>query len=138
MLQSLTVPGSYDGPDIVVVGEKRYLCFIPREDTGIRYMYRINKSVDPANVSIATAPKRVSISPRMVDRSQDISVVAKGSGVREVVVTNAGGQVVYSTKVIDSENSVKINSRHLSFGLNIVSVKGADGKDENCKVIVKK
>lgn len=74
----------------------------------------------------------------MVDRSQDISVVAKGSGVREVVVTNAGGQVVYSTKVIDSENSVKINSRHLSFGLNIVSVKGADGKDENCKVIVKK
>lgn len=101
-------------------------------------LYKINKSADPSKVSIATAPMRVSVSPRVADSSQDITVVAEGSGLREVIVTNAVGQVVYSTKVVSGENTVRINSRHLSPGLNVVSVKGADGKDENCKVIVKK
>lgn len=102
-------------------------------------LYKINKDAnDPSKVSIATAPMRVSVSPRMASRNQDINVVAEGNGVREVIVTNAAGQVVYSTKVAAGETNVKISSRRPSSGLNVVSVKGADGKEENCKVIVKK
>ena len=55
-----------------------------------------------------------------------------------IAVTNAGGQVVYSTKVAAGENTVRINSHHLSSGLNVVSVNDANGMNENCKVIVKK
>ena len=124
------------------MGSNKYLRIgVSVDENGNEYMnlYKINKDAkDPSKVSIATAPMRVSVSPRMASRNQDINVVAEGNGVREVIVTNAAGQVVYSTKVAAGENNVRISSRRLSSGLNVVSVKGADGKEENCKVIVKK
>ena len=146
VLQTLKYPAGVevyrDEIDLFVVGSNKYLRIGESVDeNGNEYMnlYKINKDAkDPSKVSIATAPMRVSVSPRMASRNQDINVVAEGNGVREVIVTNAAGQVVYSTKVAASETNVKINSRRLSSGLNVVSVKGADGKEENCKVIVKK
>ena len=143
ILQTLEFPNKVYGENVklVIIGKSRYLAFGEYEgedDFHCLNMYKINKSADPSKVSIATAPIRVSVSPRMASRNQDINVVAEGNGVREVIVTNAAGQVVYSTKVAASETNVKINSRRLSSGLNVVSVKGADGKEENCKVIVKK
>ena len=131
-----------DGIGLFVMGSNKYLRIGKSVDeNGNEYinLYKINKDAkDPSKVSIATAPMRVSVSPRMASRNQDINVVAEGNGVREVIVTNAAGQVVYSTKVAAGENNVRISSRRLSSGLNVVSVKGADGKEENCKVIVKK
>lgn len=145
VLQTLDYPENVevysDNIDVFIIGDNKYLQILSYEDADgkkYRYFYKINKSGDPSKVSIATAPMRVSVSPRVAECSQDITVVAEGSGLREVIVTNAAGQVVYSTKAADGENTVRINSRHLSSGLNVVSVKGADGKDENCKVIVKK
>ena len=147
VLQTIMFPenvtGYFDrGIKLFIIGSSKYLEGGDYEDAdGNEYMnlYKINKDAkDPSKVSIATAPMRVSVSPRMASRNQDINVVAEGNGVREVIVTNAAGQVVYSTKVAAGETNVKINSRRLSSGLNVVSVKGADGKEENCKVIVKK
>ena len=148
VLQTIMFPenveGYFDskGINLFIIGSSKYLEGGDYEDAdGNEYMnlYKINKDAkDPSKVSIATAPMRVSVSPRMASRNQDINVVAEGNGVREVIVTNAAGQVVYSTKVAAGETNVKINSRRLSSGLNVVSVKGADGKEENCKVIVKK
>ena len=146
VLQTLKYPAGVevyrDEIDLFVVGSNKYLRIGESVDeNGNEYMnlYKINKDAkDPSKVSIATAPMRVSVSPRMASRNQDINVVAEGNGVREVIVTNAAGQVVYSTKVAAGETNVKISSRRLSSGLNVVSVKGADGKEENCKVIVKK
>ena len=146
VLQTLKYPAGVkvyrDEIDLFVVGSNKYLRIGESVDeNGNEYMnlYKINKDAkDPSKVSIATAPMRVSVSPRMASRNQDINVVAEGNGVREVIVTNAAGQVVYSTKVAAGENNVRISSRRLSSGLNVVSVKGADGKEENCKVIVKK
>ena len=143
ILQTLEFPNKVYGGivKLVIIGKSRYLAFGEYEGEDDFYclnMYKINKSADPSKVSIATAPMRVSVSPRMASRNQDINVVAEGNGVREVIVTNAAGQVVYSTKVAAGENNVRISSRRLSSGLNVVSVKGADGKEENCKVIVKK
>lgn len=146
VLQTLKYPAGVevyrDEIDLFVVGSNKYLRIGESVDeNGNEYMnlYKINKDAkDPSKVSIATAPMRVSVSPRMASRNQDINVVAEGNGVREVIVTNAAGQVVYSTKVAAGETNVKINSRRLSSGLNVVSVKSADGKEENCKVIVKK
>ena len=147
VLQTIMFPenvtGYFDrGIKLFIIGSSKYLEGGDYEDAdGNEYMnlYKINKDAkDPSKVSIATAPMRVSVSPRMASRNQDINVVAEGNGVREVIVTNAAGQVVYSTKVAAGENNVRISSRRLSSGLNVVSVKGADGKEENCKVIVKK
>ena len=146
VLQTLKYPAGVevyrDEIDLFVVGSNKYLRIgVSVDENGNEYMnlYKINKDAkDPSKVSIATAPMRVSVSPRMASRNQDINVVAEGNGVREVIVTNAAGQVVYSTKVAAGENNVRISSRRLSSGLNVVSVKGADGKRENCKVIVKK
>ena len=148
VLQTIMFPenveGYFDhnGLKLFIIGSSIYLEGGDYEDAdGNEYMnlYKINKDAqDPSKVSIATAPMRVSVSPRMASRNQDINVVAEGNGVREVIVTNAAGQVVYSTKVAAGETNVKISSRRLSSGLNVVSVKGADGKEENCKVIVKK
>lgn len=145
VLQTLKYPAGVevyrDEIDLFVVGSNKYLSIGWGYENGNEYMnlYKINKDAsDPSKVSIATAPMRVSVSPRMASRNQDITVVAEGNGVREVSVTNAAGQVVYSTKVADGETNVKISSRRLSSGLNVVSVKANDGKSENCKVIVKK
>ena len=147
VLQTLKFPAGVevyrgDGIGLFVMGSNKYLRIGKSVDeNGNEYinLYKINKDAkDPSKVSIATAPMRVSVSPRMASRNQDINVVAEGNGVREVIVTNAAGQVVYSTKVAAGENNVRISSRRLSSGLNVVSVKGADGKEENCKVIVKK
>ena len=143
ILQTLEFPNKVYGGTVklVLIGNSRYLAFGEYEGEDDFYclnMYKINKSADPSKVSIASAPKRVSVSPRIASRNQDINVVAEGNGVREVIVTNAAGQVVYSTKVAAGETNVKISSSRLSSGLNVVSVKGADGKEENCKVIVKK
>ena len=148
VLQTIMFPknveGYFDhnGLKLFIIGSSKYLEGGDYEDAdGNEYMnlYKINKDAqDPSKVSIATAPMRVSVSPRMASRNQDINVVAEGNGVREVIVTNAAGQVVYFTKVAAGKTNVKISSRCLSSGLNVVSVKGADGKSENCKVIVKK
>ena len=136
---------AYSEPYIIGWGlGNRYLAFemIDKNDNdNEKYylnLYKINKSADPSKVSVATAPVRISVSPRVAERSQDITVVAEGEGIREVVVTDAAGRIVYSTKAAAGQQTVKINSRHLSSGLNVVSVKSADGKNENCKVIVKK
>ena len=147
VLQTIMFPenvtGYFDrGIKLFIIGSSKYLeggDYEDADENEYMNLYKINKDAkDPSKVSIATAPMRVSVSPRMASRNQDINVVAEGNGVREVIVTNAAGQVVYSTKVAAGETSVKINSRRLSSGLNVVSVKGADGKEENCKVIVKK
>ena len=147
VLQTIMFPenvtGYFDrGIKLFIIGSSKYLeggDYEDADENEYMNLYKINKDAkDPSKVSIATAPMRVSVSPRMASRNQDINVVAEGNGVREVIVTNAAGQVVYSTKVAAGETNVKINSRRLSSGLNVVSVKGADGKEENCKVIVKK
>lgn len=147
VLQTIMFPenvtGYFDrGIKLFIIGSSKYLeggDYEDADENEYMNLYKINKDAkDPSKVSIATAPMRVSVSPRMASRNQDINVVAEGNGVREVIVTNAAGQVVYSTKVAAAETNVKISSRRLSSGLNVVSVKGADGKEENCKVIVKK
>lgn len=134
--------GASSEPDIIEIGMNTYFAFEMYEDSeswnSYLNLYKINKSDDPTKVSVATAPVRISVSPRVAERNQDITVVAEGEGIREVVVTDAAGRIVYSTKAAAGQQTVKINSRHLSSGLNVVSVKSADGKNENCKVIVKK
>ena len=107
VLQTLKYPAAVevyrDEIDLFVVGSNKYLRIgVSVDENGNEYMnlYKIIKDAqDPSKVSIATAPMRVSVSPRMASRNQDINIVAEGNGVREVIVTNAAGQVVYSTKV---------------------------------------
>ena len=125
--------------ELIKIGGNLYLGFeAPESEGNTMNLYKINKSSDPSKVSIATAPVRIKVSPRVAERGQDITVAAEGEGVREVVVTDAAGRVVYRTKADAGQQTVKINSQRLSSGLNVVSVKNADGKSENCKVIVKK
>lgn len=138
VLQTITFEKNVNNePDLVKIGNNLYIGFRTTKYDEY-FLYKINKSSDPSKVSVATTPMRVSVSPRVTERNQDITVIADGDGIKDVVVTNAAGQVVYSTKVAAGQQTVKINSRQLSSGLNVVNIKGANGKSENCKVIVKK
>ncbi|MGM9710057.1 MAG: T9SS type A sorting domain-containing protein [Prevotella sp.] len=136
VLQSLTVPAN-SGLDILIVGKNRYLSIIPNEDDGFRYMYKINKSKDPSEVSISNVPVKMKVSPRIADRNQDITVALEGDGIKVIVVTDVAGKVVYTTKAEPGQNSVTFNSRHLSYGLNIINVRSENGKEESSKVVVK-
>ena len=91
-----------------------------------------------SGVNAVKAVGRVSVSPRVAEANQDITVSAEGTGLREVIVSNAAGKTLYKTKVAAGQSTVRINSGVLGSGLNVVSVKSNDGKSENCKVIVKK
>ena len=127
--------------DVVRIGSYDYLCTkIPDDNSSNMFynLYKINKNINPSKVSIATTPVKIEVSPRVAERNQDITIAAEGEGIREVVVTDASGRTVYSTKAAEGQQTVKLNSLYLSSGLNIVSVKSADGKSENCKVVVKK
>ena len=105
---------------------------------GFSYFYKINKDAsDPSKVSISTEPKRMSVSPRMVGRNEDIMVAAETEDLRDVVITDASGRRVYSTRVGDGQRAVRINANRLSPGMNVVNVKDANGKNEDFKVIVK-
>lgn len=104
-----------------------------------KFLNKIYEMVQGSSgVNTLRAAASMNVSPRVAERNEDITVEAEGTGIREVVVTDAAGRMVYSTKVAAGQQTVKINSGILSSGLNIVSVKANDGKSENCKVIVKK
>lgn len=138
VLQTLNLSLGYEFMILRINGNS-YLCADETDgENNYKSLYKINKSSDPSKVSIATAPVRINVSPRVAERGQDITVAAEGEGIREVIVTDAAGRVVYRTKADAGQHTVKINSQRLSSGLNVVSVKNADGKSENCKVIVKK
>ena len=126
---------------VIQVGSNNYIGCCGYDDmikANTINLYKINKNSDPSKVSIATTPVNIKVSPRVAERNQDITVAAEGEGIREVVVSDASGRIVYSTKAAAGQQTVKLNSLYLSSGLNIVSVKSADGKSENCKVVVKK
>ena len=56
---------------------------------------------------------------------------------RQVVVTDAAGKVVYDARSAEGQRTVKIDSYRLGHGLNVVNVKHADGSGESCKILVK-
>lgn len=132
---------SYNEASIFIFNGRTYLSdYIyaanDEDHNGYRQIYEL--VAGSSGVNAVKAVGRVSVSPRVAERNQDITVSAEGTGVREVVVTNAAGKTVYKSKVAAGQSTVRINSGVLSSGLNVVSVKANDGKSENCKVIVKK
>ena len=144
ILQTLTLPEGRKGssyPRIYEIGRNYYIAFGEfRDKDGFRYtdFCKINKDAsDPSKVSISTEPKRMSVSPRMVGRNEDITVAAETEDLRDVVVTDASGRRVYSTRVGDGQRAVRINANRLTPGMNVVNVKDANGKKEDFKVIVK-
>lgn len=147
ILQSLYLPEGrkkifdFELARIYAYGKNYYLAFGEFQDKdGECYVdfYKINKDAsDPSKVSISTEPKRMSVSPRMVGRNEDITVAAETEDLRDVVVTDASGRRVYSTRVSDGQRAVRINANRLTPGMNVVNVKDANGKNEDFKVIVK-
>lgn len=128
---------SYDEVSIFIFNGRTYLSdYISKDNESYRQIYEL--VAGSSGVNAVKAVGRVSVSPRVAERNQDITVSAEGTGVREVIVSNAAGKTIYKTKVAAGQSTVRINSGVLSSGLNVVSVKANDGKSENCKVIVKK
>ena len=128
---------SYNELSIFIFNGRTYLSvYISNDGEGYNQIYEL--VAGSSGINAVRAVKRVSVSPRVAERNEDITVEAEGTGIREVVVTDASGRMVYNTKVAAGQSTVRINSGVLSSGLNVVSVKANDGKSENCKVIVKK
>lgn len=143
VLQTLNIPDNIEYPEmtIYIIGDNYYLafdCYEGKDGNTYTDFYKISKDAsDPSKVSISTEPKRMNVSPRMVGRNEDITVAAETEDLRDVVVTDASGRRVYSTRVSDGQRAVRINANRLSPGMNVVNVKDANGKNEDFKVIVK-
>ena len=122
---------------IFIFNGRTYLAhYIYKDDESYTQFYEL--VAGSSGVNAVKAVGRVSVSPRVAEANQDITVSAEGTGVREVIVSNTAGKTLYKTKVAAGQSTVRINSGVLGSGLNVVSVKSNDGKSENCKVIVKK
>ena len=92
---------------------------------------------DPSAVSVALTPIKLNVSPRLASRGEPIKVESKSGSMRQVVVTDAAGKVVYDARSAEGQRTVKIDSYRLGHGLNVVNVKHADGSGESCKILVK-
>ncbi|MEE1222852.1 MAG: T9SS type A sorting domain-containing protein [Bacteroidaceae bacterium] len=57
-----------------------------------------------------------------------------GSGLQ---VTAANGSVVRRIPVKAGQKTVQLSTRGLAAGMYVVSTVGADGTQENCKIVVK-
>lgn len=103
-----------------------------------KWFYKITKNPsDPSAVSVATTPIKLNVSPRLASRGAPIKVESKSGSMRQVVVTDAAGKVVYDARPAEGQRTVKIDSYRLGHGLNVVNVKHADGSVESCKILVK-
>lgn len=103
-----------------------------------KWFYKITKNPsDPSAVSVATTPIKLNVSPRLASRGEPIEVESQSGSMRQVVVTDAAGKVVYDARPAEGQRTVKIDSYRLGHGLNVVNVKHADGSGESCKILVK-
>lgn len=102
------------------------------------WFYKITKNPsDPSAVSVATTPIKLNVSPKLASRGEPIEVESQSGSMRQVVVTDAAGKVVYDARPAEGQRTVKIDSYRLGHGLNVVNVKHADGSGESCKILVK-
>ena len=61
--------------------------------------YKITKNPsDPSVVSVAPTPIKLNVSPRLASRGEPIKVESKSGSMRQVVVTDAAGKVVYDAR----------------------------------------
>lgn len=103
-----------------------------------KWFYKITKNPsDPSAVSVATTPIKLNVSPRLASRGEPIEVESQSGSMRQVVVTDAAGKVVYDARPAEGQRTVRIDSHRLGHGLNVVNVKHADGSGESCKILVK-
>lgn len=137
LLQTVSIPDAYSfyGLYLWVLGDMNYLVI---QSYGKTLVYKITKNPsDPSAVSVATTPIKLNVSPRLASRGEPIEVESQSGSMRQVVVTDAAGKVVYDARPAEGQRTVRIDSHRLGHGLNVVNVKHADGSGESCKILVK-
>lgn len=146
ILQTLLLPENssfdpdWDGIELVSFDKDNnyFAIYLSKESNAEYYFYKINKNPsDPSAVSVATTPIKLNVSPRLASRGEPIEVESQSGSMRQVVVTDAAGKVVYDARPAEGQRTVRIDSHRLGHGLNVVNVKHADGSGESCKILVK-
>ena len=125
---------NYFEPAIYLTGNKCYLSFDCRDETGsFTLFYSIDRNTSA--IQQVAKHKGPSVSPRIADRSENISVSLEEAEAREVQVVDAAGKTVLRLPVKPGQQEVNIPAHFLSRGVNIINVIGSSKNPT--KVIVK-
>ncbi len=120
--------------DVIKMGGKYYLKV---GDSEYDYMYLINNE-SGTGMTYVNKMKHANAKPTVLERNTPITVDLKDeAGQYAVTVVSAFGRVVHAENVRQGQRSLTLDTSKWDSGLNVISVKGADGKVESCKVIIK-
>ncbi len=120
--------------ELIKMGGK---CYLKVGDSEYDYMYLVDNE-SGTGITYVNKMKNTSVRPTVLERNTPVTVDLKdATGQHTVTVVNASGRTVHAESVPQGQTSLTLDTSKWGSGLNVVSVKGADGKVESCKVIVK-
>lgn len=117
---------------VIKIGGKQYLCVgLYRSGDGD---YNIFYAFTPGTTSVRQVSEPIKTSVRQNNEYVTIDVVPSSVS-RELSVTGINGITTYRQTIPAGQTSMRINSKRLSKGINIININGE--KVDNCKVIIK-
>lgn len=123
-----------DGTKVLIMDGEMYLMV---DGESANYIYKIDR--ETSSVKEVQGDFKVSFSPRVARRSQDVTVSldAPAKQTADLVVTSMDGRVVAKRAIRAGQQSVQVNTARMSSGLYNFTVSSNGKKIENGKIIVK-
>lgn len=127
---------SYFDADLAMIGDKTYLTVMIDDYVNDEY-YTIFYSINgPAGVQQVGEPMKVSVSPTVIRKSENINVqLGDIKGSARVTVTDVQGRTVYSA-VVNQGGLHQIPGSVMSQGINIVSVESVGTPGRTVKKVM--
>lgn len=130
------------GVEVMHIGTKDYLFidYIQNADGEIfsTKIYLIKKSSNGENaIQEVNAPEVLKAMPSLARRNQSVNIELGENAGNQLQVTSSNGSVVRRLPIKPGQKTVQLSTRGLSSGLYVVSTVGANGTQENCKIVVK-
>lgn len=123
--------------NLIHIADKDYL-LIDRYESEDSEVYLINKSNNGENaIQEVKAPELLKAIPSLARRNQSVNIELDENACSSLQVTAANGSVVRRLPIRQGQKTVQLSTRGLSSGLYVVSTVGANGTQENCKIVVK-
>lgn len=120
---------------VTLIEDKTYFTvYQEKEGESVYIFYTIDKG--GAGIHQVGSPIKVNVTPTVIHHDENLNVNLEGiKGASNISVTDVAGRTVFRTSVTE-DGIHQIPGRHLSNGMNIVTVKSTAGT-KSTKVIVK-
>lgn len=101
-------------------------------------LYYIDKEAnDKDAIREVEAPEVLKALPSLARKNQCVNIELGSNAGGSLQVTSANGSVVRQLPIKQGQKSVQLNTRGLASGIYVVSTVNGNGKQENCKIVVK-